>query len=385
MRGVLPAARLTGAAAFALVLALSLTPDAARAATPPARANALPPSLDEAIERDASADAVEGRSAAQSAMARALRAAVLEDWDSALTYAETAAAGGEAQGALLAGHVMLHGLSARGVDEVAAVRWFRRAAERGDADALVILSRLAAAGRGGLNAFDQRGFLSRAADTGDARAAHEYGLYLMEDGDPGDAAAALDWLRLAAESGRVESWTDYAYALGDWVHGPGDLTAARAWYERAGENGSGFGALMAASMHLAGEGEGADPALGASLMQAAAEIGQPAAMGQLALLLYQGAPGFPADPARAADWARRGAEAGDPESQFLYAYALATGDGVGRNIEQAYVWVLRAGFDRPGSLAEDLDRNRLETALERALPEARRAELEAQAIAGAAG
>ncbi|MGJ3231611.1 MAG: tetratricopeptide repeat protein [Oceanicaulis sp.] len=365
--------------ASSLIAAALLIAAPAIADEPPA----LPPSLGEAMGRDSSGDAVEGRSATDATMARALRAAVLEDWDSALTYAETAAAGGEPSGALMAGHILLHGLSERGQNDEAAVRWLRRAAEAGDADALVILSRLASAERGGLNAFQAEDYLARAAETGDARAAHEYGLYLMEHGDPGAAQEVVDWLRLASESGRVSAYVDYAHALGEWVHGPGDLTAMRDWYERAGTNGVAYGALMAGAMHLGGEGEAADPAKGVSLMRTAAELGLPAAMGQMALLYYQGGAGLAANPQRAVGWARQGAEAGDAESQFLYAYALATGDGTARDLEQAYVWVLRAGFEGPDSLAEDPDRNRLEAALETALPPARRDALAAQAAAGA--
>lgn len=342
----------------------------------------LPPSLDDAIDRDSTSDPVEGRSATDATMARALRAAVLEDWDSALDYARTAAAGGEPAGALMAGHILLHGLSERGQDDEAGVRWLRRAGDAGDADALVILSRLASNGRGGLTAFQAEDFLARAAETGDARAAHELGLYLMDRGDPGAAQAVIDWLRVAAESGRVPAYSDYAFALGEWVHGPQDLSAMRRWYERAGENGDAYGALMAAAMHLAEEGADADPMRGASLMRTAAELGQPAAMGQVALLYFQGGPGVAADPVRAADWARQGAEAGDSEAQFLYAYALATGDGTARDLERAYVWALRAGFDGPDSLADDPDRNRLEAALESALPPGRLDALQAEAIAG---
>ena len=349
----------------------------AQADEPPA----LPPSLEDAMSRDTSGDAVEGRSATDATMARALRASVLEDWDSALSYAETAAAGGEPAGALLSGHILLHGLSSRGQDDQAAVRWLRRAAERDDPDALIILSRLASAERGGLSAFEAEGFLARAAETGDARAAHEYGLYLMDNGDPGAAGQVVDWLRLAAESGRVSAYADYAHALGDWVHGPHDITAMRDWYERAGENGVAYGALMAGAMHLAEEGENADPMRGVALMRSAAELGQPAAMGQMALLYFQGGPGLAPDPQRAVGWARQGAEAGDAESQFLYAYALATGDGTARDLERAYVWVLRAGFDRPGGLFDDPDRDRLEAALENAIPENRRDVLLAEAVA----
>ncbi len=341
---------------------------------------ALPPGLAAEAERDATGDAVEGRTLTDAAMARALGAAVLNDWDVALLHAERAAAGGEARGATLAGHILLNGLSSRGQDEDAAVRWLRRAGEQEEPDALVILSRLASASRGGLAPFQAREFLARAAEAGDIRAAHEYGLFLMSEGDPGAAPAALDWLRLAAESGRTEAMIDYAEALGDWVHGPQDLAGARDWYARAGNAGDGLAAVIAGTMFIEGEGGEVESERGVRLIRLGAELGEPAAMGSLALLLFNGAPGLAADPVRAAGWARQGAELGDGESQFLYAYALAMGDGTGQNLEQAYYWTRRAASE---GLAEDPDRAQLEAALGRALPGATRDRLTAEAAADA--
>jgi TPR repeat protein len=373
-------------------LILAATAHAQEAPPAPADAEAgalelptLPPSLADAAQRDHRGDAVEGRSITDAAMARALGAAVLSDWDLALVHAERAAAGGEPLGATLAGHILLQGLSSRGGDDDAAVRWLRRAGEQGEPDALIILSRLATTGRGGLEPFQARGFLAQAAEGGDERAAHEYGLYLMLEGDPGAAPQAVDWLRLAAESGRTEAYADYAEALGEWVHGPNDLGAARLWYERAAEAGDGLSAAIAATMYLSGEGGAADPARGVQLMRRGAELGTPSAMGSYALLLFQGAPSLPADPVRAADWARQGAQAGDGESQFLYAYALATGDGAAQDFQRAYYWVRRAGAPRRTGLADDADRAQLESALERVLPEPAVLRLRAEAAAQASG
>lgn len=357
MRGLLPIAGLILAAG----LVSAATPAARGAAAP-----ALPPGLSDLIERDRSADPVEGRSLTNDAMASASGAYLTGDYTMALLHAERAAAGGEARGATLAGHILLQGLSGE-PDEEAAVRWLRRAADLNEPDALIILARLAEAGRAGLAPWQAREYFSRAAEAGDGRAAHEYGLYLMARTDPGSASTAMDWLRLAAESGREDSYIDYAYALGEWAHGPHDLTAARRWYERAGEAGIAYGALMAGTMHLDGEGADPDPARGAQLVRVAAESGLIPAMGQYALLLFQGAPGLAADPVNAAHWAHQGAQRGDPESQFLYAYALAVGDGTDRDLEEAYVWVVRAGFTRDGEMADDADRQRLEAALARAL------------------
>ncbi|MGY6628124.1 MAG: tetratricopeptide repeat protein [Oceanicaulis sp.] len=357
MRGLIPIAGLILAAGL-----VSAATPAARGDAPPA----LPPGLSDLIERDRSADPVEGRSLTNDAMASASGAYLTGDYTMALLHAERASAGGEPRGATLAGHILLQGLSGE-PDEDAAVRWLRRAADLNEPDALIILARLAEAGRAGLAPWQAREYFSRAAEAGDGRAAHEYGLYLMARTDPGSASTAMDWLRLAAESGREDSYIDYAYALGEWAHGPHDLTAARRWYERAGEAGIAYGALMAGTMHLDGEGADPDPARGALLVRVAAESGLVPAMGQYALLLFQGAPGLPADPVNAAHWAGQGAQRGDPESQFLYAYALAVGDGTDRDLEDAYVWAVRAGITRDGEMADDPDRQRLEAALARAL------------------
>jgi uncharacterized protein len=357
MRGFHPIAGLI----LGAVLACAAAPVAHGDETP-----ALPPGLSDLIERDRSADPVEGRSLTNDAMASASGAYVTGDYTMALLHAERASAGGEPRGATLAGHILLHGLAGE-PDEAGAVRWLRRAADLNEPDALIILARLAEAGRAGLAPWQAREYFSRAAEAGDGRAAHEFGLYLMVNADPGAAGAAMDWLRLAAEGGRTDAYVDYAYALGEWVHGPRDLTEARRWYERAGEAGVAFGSLMAGTMHLEGEGADADPERGAQLVRVAAESGLIPAMGQYALLLFQGAPGLPADPVNAAHWAGQGAQRGDPESQFLYAYALAVGDGTARDLEDAYVWAVRAGLTRDGEMADDPDRMRLEAALANAL------------------
>lgn len=337
----------------------------------PAAETALPPlpeGLAEDFSRDASGDAVEGRSLTNSAMASASAAYLVGDYQGALIHAQRAAAGGEARGATLAGHILLHGLSAEASDEDA-VRWFRRAADLGEPDALIILSRLAEEERGGLQVWEAREYLAQAAEAGDARGAHEYGLYLMERGDPGAAEEALNWLQLAAQSGRAEAYGDYAYALADWDHGPHDLSAARTWYERAGEAGDPSAALIAGLMMMQGEGGERDEAGGARMIRMAAEYGLPAAMGQHALLLFQGVADQPPNPSGAVDWARQGADANDPDSQFLLAYALASGNGAPQNLERAYYWVLRAAAPRGGRTPEDFDRDRLEASLENALPE----------------
>lgn len=315
-------------------------------------------------------------------MAQASAAYMVGDYTGALLHAGRAAAAGEARGATLAGHIRLHGLDGP-ADETEAVRWFTRAAERDEPDALIILSRLARAERGGLSAWQAEDFLSQAAEAGDARAALEYGLHLMETGDPGRAQRTLEWLRLAAEAGHPPAFTEYALALDQWTHGPNDPALALPWYERAAGAGDPHAAMQAGLLYLSGEAGPLDENRGAQFVEMAAEYGLPAAMGETALLYFQGR-GVPADPARAASWAREGAQAGDAESQFLLAYALATGDGVPVDRREAYLWALRAGQPGTASLADDPSRLQLETALERALDPAVASQVREEAILTAA-
>ncbi len=335
----------------------------------------LPPGLAADFGEDRSGDVHEGRALSDRAMALASGAYLTRDYRTALIHAERAAAAGEPRGATLAGHIRLHGLASGTPDPEAAARWLRRAGEQGDVDALLVLARMAEGEQAGLSPFEARGFLADAADTGDARAALEYGLHLKRSVDPGEARLVIDWLRLAAEAGHAPAFIEYAIALDSWVHGPSDPRLALPWYERAASMGDADAALQAGLMELTGESGDPDPAKGFALVRQAAESGHPGAMGQYALLLYQGGPGRAPDPVRGADHARRAAIAGDAEGALLYAVALATGDGLPRDLEQAYVWTLRAA----GELADDPDRVRLEAALENVLAPDVRARLQQRA------
>lgn len=342
---------------------------------------ALPPGLADEADRNRAGESVEERSPSDQAMARASAAYLTGDYLSARVHAERAAATGEPRGATLVGHILLHGLGGT-ADEAGAVRWLRRAGEQDDIDALIILASLAAERRGGLEPFQAREFLSQAAETGDARAALEFGTFLRATNDPGVSHLALDWLRLAAEAGIPRAMATYAATLDDWVHGPADPALARPWYILAGEAGDAPSAAIAGVMLITGEGGAADEAAGRALLRMAAEMGLPAAMGDYALLLMQDAESSGEGFETGAAWAQRGAEAGDAQAQFLYAGALATGRGVIRNMEQAYVWVLRAGYPRDNALENDPQRDRLEAQLEELFTHDTLARLEAEANAG---
>ncbi|WP_019960914.1 tetratricopeptide repeat protein [Woodsholea maritima] len=343
-------------------------------------APALPRGLAREAQEDRSGVPMEGQVLSAEAMMLAVRAYQNGDFTGALLHAERAAAAGDARGATLAGHIYLHGLGRDASDDEAAVRWLTRAGQAGEGDALVILARMAEAERGGLSVWQARDFLSQAAESGDAQAAFDYGVYLKDQGDPARAGEVLDWLRMAAEAGVEPAYGELAYTLDQWPHGPQDPAQALIWYQRAGDAGDGFGALQAGLMLLEADPQSSE---GIRYMRLGAELGLPAAMGQYGLLLYQGRAGQAGDPRGAAYWFEQGAKGGDSESQFLYAYALASGDGVVRDMREAYLWVVRAGLPRDDVISDDPQRDRLEAMIEAALPPNILPDLEAEAIAGA--
>ncbi|OYW36242.1 MAG: hypothetical protein B7Z42_12800, partial [Brevundimonas sp. 12-68-7] len=87
---------------------------------------------------------------------------------------------------------------------------------------------------------ESRLWARRAAETGDARGQHAYGMYLFDGvGGARDRAEALDWLKQAADQGLVDSQYNVAriYENGDEGIAP-DPTQAYRWYliaARAGD------------------------------------------------------------------------------------------------------------------------------------------------------
>ena len=261
-----------------------------------------------------------GLSAAEAAWYRAQIAYVGEDFFLARNYAETAAAGGVVDAALLSGLMARNGEGGP-IDLVTAARWFSRAADRDDPVALYNL-----------------GLLARRGDPA------------LELGQP------EPWFERAARAGHIPAMVAHAVTLRNSPV-PQDAIAAREWAGRAAQQGSAEGMYQLAQMLDQGQGGERD----------AAESNYAPAQGQYGLMMYQGR-GGEADPDMAAYWFSRGASGGDVESQFLYAFALARGEGVPQDFEAAYRWALEAAVDPLGAPVHDRDRDRLEAGLEGVLP-----------------
>lgn len=131
------------------------------------------------------------------------------------------------------------GRNGKAQDYAEAVKWYRKAAEQGDARAQFYLSHCYAYGRGVSQDYSEAvKWLRKAAEQGDALAQNNLGwCYDNGQGVPQDESEAMKWFRKAAEQGV----TDAQYNLG-WCYQnsegvPKDIAEAVKWYRKAAEQG----------------------------------------------------------------------------------------------------------------------------------------------------
>ena len=128
-------------------------------------------------------------------------------------------------------------------DEAGGIETLKQAAATGYTPAQLHLADLYQRGAAGVaaNPAEARVWMRRAADGGDAKGMHNYGMALY-DGIGGDQnrGEALEWLKRAAELGLVDSQFNVAklYETGDQGIQP-DLTEAYKWYLIAARAGDG--------------------------------------------------------------------------------------------------------------------------------------------------
>lgn len=128
-------------------------------------------------------------------------------------------------------------------DDATGVETLKQAAELGFGQAQLHLAGLYQDGGKGvdINPVEARRWAKRAAEGGDARGMHAYGMYLYEGlGGNQDGPGALTWLTRAAEKGLVDSQYNVAklYETGEQGIGQ-DLSQAYKWYLIAARAGDG--------------------------------------------------------------------------------------------------------------------------------------------------
>jgi TPR repeat protein len=229
-------------------------------------------------------------------------------------------------------------------DPAAAEAWFRRAADRGHAAAMVNLGSLLVGQGAGAEA-EALGWFQRAADAGHPAGMRSLGaMYEQGRAVTRNMKLAAIWYRRAAEAGdlKARSALGLLYMRGDGV--PKDPVEGVRWLHSAAEGDDPQALLNLGAAYVRGDGVPMDPARGAELYERAIAAGNARAMANLALLLQLGE-GVRRDPARALTLYERSAALGDPTGMTGLGRAYAEGTITERDPARAARW-FRAAAER---------------------------------------
>ncbi len=227
-----------------------------------------------------------------------------------------------------------------------AVKWYRKAVEAGNADAMYRLGEAYEDGEGveedeaeAVKWYREavKGY-RKAAEAGNADAMNSLGeAYRDGKGVEEDEAEAVEWYRKAAEAGNADAMNSLgdAYENGEGVEE--DEAEAVKWYRKAAEAGD-----HAAGYHLAflymGQGNKAEAV---KWYRKAAEAGDTDAMYRLGYA-YENGEGVKEDEEEAVKWYRKAAEAGNAMAMDNLGYAYDTGEGVTTDKAEAEKWYRKA-------------------------------------------
>lgn len=157
-------------------------------------------------------------------------------------------------------------------------------------------------------------------------------------GAPGDLAAAIPWLRRAAEAGCAEAQVVYGDLL---RHGQGvdrDPPAAIVWYRKAAEQDVAHAGCRLGTLLLSIEGPERNPREAKRWLDAELKHGCGNAAFHIGLITLQGGPGDPPDWTAALPWFQRAWDLNHPPA----AYLLAKAHSASGHDRQAVEWLEKA-------------------------------------------
>lgn len=273
-------------------------------------------------------------------VARAFKLMMDKDYNGARAIVEPLARVGDKDALNMLGYLTQFGLGGP-KDLQKAIDHYYQAAIAGSADSQFALGELAFLGDG--VEIDQEraaGWYRLAAEQGHPGAQTRLGqMYAEGEGVARNPGEAFAFFRKAAEQNDAigQYYLANAYFSGTGVSQ--NYREAATWYERAAAQGHADAAYNLALMHERKLGGRNDPAKAYELMKKAGGLGVAEAYVALGMMAHEGR--TPAGDT-AAVWFEKAAKEGDPQGQFLYAVALAEGDGIPANPRLALMWVDRA-------------------------------------------
>ena len=223
-------------------------------------------------------------------------------------------------------------------DDVAAVEWYRKAADQGFAEAQFNLGKMYSAGLGvGRNKKEAENWYRKAADQGFADAQCSLGEMLDASRSCKFSQEAVEWYRKAAEQGLADAQFNLGkmYASGSGVSK--NEKEAVHWFRKSAEQGLAEAQLGLGAMYDEGFGVGRNEKEAAKWYRKSAEQGFADAQFSFGMTLYNGR-GGDQDHQEAAKWFRKAAEQGIAEAQHNLGVMYGEGLGVGRNEKEAAIW-----------------------------------------------
>ena len=184
----------------------------------------------------------------------------------------------------------------------------------------------------------------KAAEQGHAQAQCDLGwMYDNGHGVPKDCTEAMKWFRKAAEQGHAVAQCSLGnmYTDGRGVFVLKDYAEAVKWYRKAADQGYAIAQFNLGVMYANGRGVPKDYAEAAKWYRKAAEQGNAWAQYNLGCMYLNGR-GVPQDNAEAVKWYRKAAEQGDASAQFNLGWMCANGRGVPQDDAESMKWYRNA-------------------------------------------
>lgn len=202
--------------------------------------------------------------------------------------------------------VALATMHAKAGDHAEAARWYREAAEQGQAEAQYQVASLCLDGRGVPRDLETGlAWARKSAEQGYAQAQHLLGLLSASgQGMKRDQKAALEWHRKAAVQGLEEAQMSLGAA---YLHGRGvrkDPAVALEWYRKAAQQESALAFQALGQLHLFG---------------------------------------VTRDKKKAAEYIKEAAELGLVDAQRSIALSYSAGEGMHKDLVTGYAWMLVSG------------------------------------------
>lgn len=258
-------------------------------------------------------------------------------------------------------------LMGRGVpaDDAQALRWFRAAAQEGDAVAQVSLATMMAFDSDTQDVQGAAIWFGRAAAQGNTQAQAELARMLESgNGMLYHPEEAEQWRRQAGEQAdtvmRDWAWKIAATGCERWAVPPapegtgelqargirtlyyGEVTLPVATVEAAAGQGDPVAQTVMGLLLATGNGVPLDEARALGWFKTAAQAGHAPAQAVLGELYMLGWGPLAVDQAEAASWMRKAAEQGLREAQTSYGSMLAGGKGVKKDKKEAFRWIRQA-------------------------------------------